>query len=350
MIKKDYLPAAGISLPRRINKFRKVVDHMKKICCLSAALALTCGMVSCGSKKPDGVYYMTGIVNGSWTDYADDLDDALQDDISNKISAYSIEFDGDEAEIKTVEGSIHTTYFCEYEIDSKTGEFTLDYQSMETDRNGETVKVNASDDGDGIVEQERITKLNVLSDGGGMPRYSAPWVSFSDKMNDLSFLPQFVKYGSDPGSIAEDCPATLYYMENVLCTELYGVELDGKYKPGKEFTLEFDQLEVYKHGPMADASKDSLDQREEIIEFQYHCDRTDSTIEFEDGEWTWYNHNGDVLNYGEYQESEEYEGLIAMYTTDKSKKILENFYTEMPILLYIADDGNVYYPAFVKEK
>mgnify|MGYP006951550873 CR=1 FL=1 len=315
-------------------------------------MATTCGMVSCGNKKPEGLYYMTGIVNGSWKDYADDLDDALQDDISVKSRYYGIEFDGDEAEIQVINDGIRKyTYFCEYEMDDKSGQFTFDYKELEVENESEgtVIKVKAGDTSEDPRERAMIERLDNLSEGGGMPRYSAPWVSFSDKMNDLSFLPLFMKCGSN-GTIVEDCPATLYNMGDVLCTELYGVELDGKYKLEKEFILEFDQLEVYEHGPVADANKDALDRHEEIIEFQYHSDRTDSTIEFEDGEWTWYNHEGDVLNVGEYQESEEYEGLIAMYITDKSKNVLENFYTEMPILLYLADDGNVYYPAFVKEK
>lgn len=333
---------------------------LKKIGCLAAVMALTCGMLSCGeAKKPEGLYYrIEPLELKFYEDYVDDLDDALKDYSEDNANLYSIEFDGDEAEIyEMYSGATYDTYIAEYKIDEKTGQFTFDYQSLERLVKGETIKVEPGDKSDDLKETALISKLEMLNDGGGAPRYSFPWIAINDKFADLGYLPKPVIYSGAGNNIVEGYPANLYNMGDVLCSEIYGFELDGKYKPGKRFTLKFDQLEAFRNGPAAEVYEDSLYQKEDIIAAHYHSEKTDSTIEFDDGEWTWYNHEGDVINDGEYIESEDYEGLIAMYYTGESEKmgvedpyIVYNMYAEKPIFLYITDDGEIYYPALIKEK
>lgn len=316
------------------------------------AAAMTYGLAACGSKAPEGKYFTLDSTNfENYNDFADDIDDAIKDYADENSDFYSIDFDGDEAEILYSESISNgeSIYYAGYSIDDKTNQFNFEYQSVERKGRDETLEYEISDklDEDDLVGKSLVELLKELDASGGMPAFSTPWTSRADKLTDYAVLPRFTRvyYGERP---TEDVPAVLYYMGDVICTDLYGVELDDKYKSGKKFTLNFDQYDAFADCPI---KKNLPEYFEESLALAYHCDKTDSTIEFEDGEWSWYNHEGDLLNDGEYVESDDYEGLIGMYITDKSERNTgSDMFCDMPIFLYFADDGNVYYPAFVKEK
>lgn len=307
--------------------------------------------------KPEGVYFTLDANFDFYKDYTDDFDGAIKDHADENAGYYSIDFDGDNATIFYQNSSGNDTYFAGYEVDGKTGKFNFEYRSMERRHNDDILSVEVGDEPEGRIKKALLFKLEDLNATGGMPAYSVPWTSKVDTFRSYGSLPILTGFESMSGLKAEarkEAPANLYNMGDVLCTDLYGIELDGKYKTDKKFTLDFDQYKVLEDNPRVIVAPE-MD--EMAITRQYGSDTTDSTIEFEDGNWNFYNHEGELLNNGKYIESKEYEGLVAMYFTEeseKSKYFADDekyaFFISKPIFLYFADDGEVYYPAFVKEK
>ena len=73
----------------------------------------------------------------------------------------------------------------------------------------------------------------------------------------------------------------------------------------------------------------------------------DCTINFSDGEWEWYNKNGELINNGTYSESDKYQGLISMSVTEDSEKPDSIMIELCPLLLYIYN-GEIYSPYYLK--
>lgn len=202
--------------------------------------------------------------------------------------------------------------------------------------------------------EARTDSMQKMNKTGACCRWAVPAMNFNDKWNDYALMPfiRFVKIGS---SINYDLPNTLKTVDKFLCTDTYGIELKGKYKRGKDFTLEYDledTMEEDEQSPFKSESdpEELRDRIEERAEMNYGCDSLESTIEFSDGEWEWFNDNGDFLNNGKYEESKDYPGLIKMYIDEDSEKCPDYAMYTCPLLFYIDDDGEIYYPAFVKMK
>ncbi len=147
-------------------------------------------------------------------------------------------------------------------------------------------------------------------------------------------------------------PCILKVKNDFLCIDTYGSSVQGKYARGKAFTINYN----YKTA-MEDCLYSSLYQTggttnpELITNMQSNLgdsgDRYDTTVEFANGEWTWRNSAGELINNGIYTESSKYPGLIEMQITDQSA-VNDSNYISIRVIFYIADNGKIYYPAFVK--
>lgn len=193
-----------------------------------------------------------------------------------------------------------------------------------------------------------IDRMEKLNKTGSYCKYAVPGMNMSDKWNDFAILP-FIRYTR--GTIMDiDSSNTLKTVDKFLCTDTYGIELEGKYKKGKSFTLTHDLEETLEEDEQSyiGSSEERLEETLERAEMNYHCDDLESTIKFSGGEWEWYNDEDELLNNGKYEESKKYPGLIKMYIDEDSEKHPDHALMNYPLWFYIADDGEIYYPAFVK--
>lgn len=265
-----------------------------------------------------------GAIKFSYEDFIDPNNDT-KTNINDKV-----EYDEDIIKVEYDEGIIKG------KSDKLDG---LSDEEKKEMRKKEQEKINAA----AVIE--RMEKLNKT---GAYCKYAVPGMNMSDKWNDFTLLP-FIRWTR--GTIMDiDRPNTLKTVDKFLCTDTYGIELEGKYKKGKDFTLKHDLEETLEEDEQSyiGSSEERLEETLERAEMNYHCDDLDSTIEFSDGEWEWYNADDELLNNGKYEESRKYPGLIKMYIDEDSEKhpvYAENTY---PLWFYIADDGEIYYPAFVK--
>lgn len=238
----------------------------------------------------------------------------------------------------------------------KDGAVKFSYENnIRYDRDNEDYKnININDDVDDRRSEAVIQLMQDLNKTGAYCKWAVPAMNFYDKWNDYAVMPfiRFIKIGS---SINYELPNTMKTVDKFLCTDTYGIELKGKYKRGKDFTLEHDledTMEEDEQSPFKSESdpEELRDKIEERAEMNYGCDSLESTIKFSDGEWEWFNDDGDLLNNGKYEESKDYPGLIKMYIDEDSEKCPDYAMNSYPLLFYIDDDGEIYYPAFVKMK
>lgn len=232
--------------------------------------------------------------------------------------------------------------------------------------NGETEdgeSLGIYEDIDDLSEQEKkklednmihaATKsMKKLNETGSFFKYVLPSMNYSDKWSDFSILP-FIRYVNSAGYFNSEDPNPLYTVNDFLCTDTYGIELDGKYKRGKDFTLKHDIEDTLENDEQSyykgrDDEEELIDKAIERAELAYDCDDVETSIEFSDGEWEWFNADGGLINNGRYDESKDYPGLIMMYVDEDSKNCPDYALYTYPLWFYIADDGEIYYPGYVR--
>lgn len=199
--------------------------------------------------------------------------------------------------------------------------------------------------------QAQVNEMQKLNETGSYVNIVAPAMNFNEKWTDYSILPciRWVSYGA---RVNYDYPNMLYAMDNFLCADTYGIELDGKYEKGKDFFLKHDIEDVIRNDEQSsffglEDTDEYLQRNIERARVQYDCDDVETTIEFSDGEWEWFNADGGLINNGKYNESKDYPGLIMMCLDEDSKNCPE-YAIDTPLWFYIADDGEIYYPEYVK--
>ncbi len=210
------------------------------------------------------------------------------------------------------------------------------------------------------IKKQEMEKMNILftvefmqklNESGSFLKIVVPGMNCSDKWSDFSVLP-FIRFVSPSVRIDYDYPNTLYAVDDFLCTDTYGIELDGKYKRGKAFTLKHDLEDTMENDEQSyykgrDNAEELIDKAIERAKHNYDCDDLETTIEFSDGEWEWFNADGGLINNGRYDESKDYPGLIMM-SLDEDSKNCPDYAITSPLWFYITDDGEIYYPGYVK--
>ncbi len=341
---------------------------MKKIISAALAGALCAGaFASCGDKEKEkgskngalstkGKSEYTAIIplDGNSQPIKESIDDGIKYSIDNakefqketnaEYSPYVIKFSGDKFVMPNRMIKDWTYYDGTFSI--KNGTIKFSYENYIAP--GNDYKVNINDKAEKVSIAAAIDQMEKLNKTGSYCKYAAPTMNAYDKWNDFTILP-FIRY-TQGTKMDIDRPNTLKTVDKFLCTDTYGVELDGKYKKGKSFILKHDLEDTLAKDEQSCVTRDDeLPERLlERAEMNYHCDDIESTIKFSDGKWEWYNDEDALLNNGKYEESKNYPGLIKMYVDEESEKCPDYAKNTYPLWFYITDDGEIYYPAFVK--
>lgn len=203
------------------------------------------------------------------------------------------------------------------------------------------------------VEASMIERMEKFNETGTFYNLVGNSINFSDKIRDFNIMPLFVQNVTGNNK-QEDVPVYLYCIDDLLCVPTYGFKLDGKYKAGKDFTVDYNALATYLDDEYSkyylfgyDKEKSRADDLKEVLERQLGS-TDDTKLEFSDGRWEWYSSDGELINDGVYQESSEYEGLIAMSITDDSVHCDADFKVLSPIFFYIDDSGSIWLPYMMK--
>lgn len=366
---------------------------MKKIISAVLAGALCAGaFVSCGDKekgskggalstKGKSEYAPLLPIDGNSEPIKESIDKGIEYSIDkakendSEYSPYVIKFSGDKFVMPYERGRDWT--FLDGKFSVKNGIIKFSYENFIALDDDTKININdkvepdkdiikgKSEKLDGLTNEEkkelrkkeqdkqmsvaRIEIMQKLNKYGSYCKYAVPGMNMSDKWNDFAILP-FIRWTRGT-RMDIDRPNTLKTVDKFLCTDTYGIELDGKYKKGKSFTLKHDLEETFEEDEQSYAARDdeTMERMLENAKCHYHyCDDLESTIKFSDGEWTWYNADDELLNNGKYEESKDYPGLIKMYVDEDSEKHPDHALVLYPLWFYIADDGEIYYPAFVK--
>ncbi len=337
-----------------------------------------------GGKLSDGRYACIYGIDGAFRRLAlDDLDDAIEHGLDNAEDFYYIDIDGKSFEANVINNANQTfKYSGDYSIQS--GKIDFEYKETRTytdgEQDGDAISVDddipeydaaimagtspkleglSTDEIKQLKKEERakviqafhIESMNNLNETGSFCKLIMPSANLSDKLKAYNVIP-FVRWhmGLDLGKTET---MTLKAVDDLICTDTYGIKLDGKYKPGKDFTLEYNMIDTVKNDEISPFNveetgygEEEMERLTESLSGQINSDDDyNTTFEFSDGEWSWYNAYDELINNGKYVESSDYPGLILMYIDEDSDNYSE-VAAVCPQTLYFADDGNVYYPAF----
>lgn len=215
-----------------------------------------------------------------------------------------------------------------------------------------------------------IEKMSLMNETGTFYHACRPSIFTLDRYVEYNMYPYFNmrhNYNRE-----ENEAVILEHHGDFLCTETYGFELDGRYRKGSDFEITYNPYDAFlddAYSPyyLDEWDEEELDDRIYLFYVYYFGQETynknsDTTIKFSEGLWEWYNEEGELINNGAYQESEDYPGLIMMTITEdsalapvdgesdrfsNSEVIWKQYSSIMPLLFYI-DGGEIYYPGYVK--
>ncbi len=145
---------------------------------------------------------------------------------------------------------------------------------------------------------------------------------------------------------------TLYKTGNFLSCETFGISINGTYQSGTEFDFKYNPIQEILENPDSTYNDTHPDTTRRLyLQMAYHLpegsENYDTTVHFSNGKWTWVNFQNQEINTGSYQESKTYPGLILMYLDNDSRRDSSSleYFCQM---IYIADDGKVYLPLYVR--
>ncbi len=339
------------------------------------------GKSSKGSASASGEYYMMHINGMKEYDDIENLDEAIEDDIDREyMSSVDITLDKKNFEVGIGAKMYDAWYEGKYSVGNDDAiEFEYDSYHVKSEDDEETVfecseerleemeedlewaqEINAdfsSSEEDFrkaitiLNENKRIETMLEMNESGTAPFRIAPPISANDR-NEFNIMPNFLPIiGSQKN---DDEVVTYKHKGDFLCVDTYGFELDGKYRAGDDFTINYDPIDAmtdfkysgfYWDGGFGDEIDEEIAQRwVNRYEISFKADDLDTTLEFSDGEWEWYNSEGDLINNGEYLESKDHKGLVYMFTTEDSEIDKET----LGSMFFYIDDGEIYYPGFIK--
>lgn len=238
-------------------------------------------------------------------------------------------------------------YDGDYKI--KDGEIKFDYESCKSYYMDEvklevSLKNKKSDDELSLAEKACKENMENYNKSGTYPEFLNTKISQNDKA--IGGIPII---GGEDGILGPIGSRTymLKPMGEFLCTDLYGLKLKDKYKKGKDFTISYDIEKAYSKNPNSkvntgDWDKEGFDRILENHKVRVQSESLKTEIRFSDGTWEYYNAENKLLSSGSYEESDDYKGMISM-----DIELYEGYSFPNAVLLYIADDGNIYYPAFI---
>lgn len=253
----------------------------------------------------------------------------------------------------------------------KSGEFDIsiydDIPEPVTDTNGKKGKNTKKSSNEELVKirnKRKQDEMKLLNESGTFYNPVCPRMFNVDKNISYSQFPWFKGvYGINRNS-EKDPPEMIYSVDDCICTPTYGFDKCSGYRSGMPFTLSFDAMAAMMDDPGSIYNRRLSNGDSNVTPFLNHIktefnQSTDTTIEFADGKWTWKNGAGEIVNNGYYLESSRYKGIIGMFTDENStksinaeskvqKRTAEQFNKLCPLLFYIAGDGTIWYPNWVK--
>lgn len=295
-------------------------------------------------------------------DFCDDLDKAVKESRAEaknfkesnscELAPYDINFSGESFSLSVPAPSNGNLFLYSGTYSVKNSRLYFDYNEQSSaDSYGNITRTDRINDSSGDrISEAVISTMEELNKTGSYPTWFMPSPSASDRFNYIFVIP--LLYTRRFNFSAKDCAFQLFAFEDILAAETYGISLDGSYKKGKDFVLSYDYIEMLTEDPYSyyslrsESEKESaLDTYKETAKNAFSSDASDTTIEFSEGRWEWLNHEGELINNGEYQESSDYPGLIAMYVTEDS--LVTEAPNDITLTLLYLNGGKVYFPCFV---
>ena len=376
---------------------------IRKITSMLASAALLACCVSCGDSGDgteekndlslgnplaaqtsvlDGKYASVDPIDGNWTSYKTDIDSGLRYAVKSYLNSdiKPLEFSGRSFRML---GS-----FISKEWSSYSGTYTLNdgkiifnYEKYHTENvdvdlneekpefdndiiiqkyKAEALKGLTKDEQTKRIKEEQTKRsisllheaLQELNKTGTYFNKVSARIMKSDKVNSPGILPIFSV--RSPGIMKRrDTPFMLCPVDDFICVETYGMKLDGSYRKGKNFTVNFDPMapyydDAYSNYNLEPDSRGRNDEMYQTYLERFFAGSRDTTITFSNGKWTWKNGAGEIVNNGYYMESDEHPGLIGMFIGEDSAHNDKNYQMVCPLLFYIAGDGTIWYPNWVK--
>ncbi len=282
---------------------------------------------------------------------------AVQDEYAEKQSSNCILLEDQLFSISMVPNSGSVVYEGLYQVSD--GQICFSYVSC-TVENGENTTVFRIDEPmDNRAWKANSEKMLEWNESGTyyVPCQPSPYAN--DRTPIFGIYPLFID--RNPHEKAEKDVVALEQHGDFLCVETYGFDLKN-YSKGGSFSITYNptktiQQDAYSRIYVDGLEDSAIEKRMSYFYYSFGQDEsaigTDTTLEFSDGIWEWYNSDGALINSGVYQESSEYPGLIMMSVTESSPALDQDiekssFTRSMPLLFYIAEDGEIYYPGFVR--
>ncbi|MBE6826512.1 MAG: hypothetical protein E7511_06490 [Ruminococcus sp.] len=259
--------------------------------------------------------------------------------------------------IATYRSSACAIYDGHYEINGGRVCFSYESYTNGNDPNAQVIRIDEpKDDRSWKAISERLLNMNEF---GTYCEPCMPKVYGIDRFPVQGVYPIMIERNVTRKAEEED--VALEHHGEFLCVETYGFELDT-YTKGEAFSITYNPertilLDEYSRYNMEGWDEAAIDKQLGRYCSFFGQDESaigeDTTLEFSDGHWEWYNSDGGLINNGIYQESQDYPGFIMMSVEENSVAVdtdqeKATFTHCMPLLFYIAEDGEIYYPAFVR--
>lgn len=342
---------------------------MKKTTAVLLASSILITFVSCGDKdskstsykKPSGEYISLLALNGKRvTAVNEGIDSMIEESREYYKDAEKLipfKFDGSSFEMFDTRDIQFPRYFFG-SFDYDNGKIKFKYEKQQVAKKDSTEMIAVDEEQTNRINKRIVEVMQNLNKTGSYFNIVGSAFHMSDKLADYAVVPLF--FANFKGIQKNpDVPVYLYSVDDFICVPTYGFKLDGNYSKGKDFKITFNPLatylddeysvyhtEDYEHNTTHDGQLYSDWLKERLT--NSFGDLDDTKLEFSDGEWNWYNSEGELLNNGIYDESSKYKGLISMAVTDDSKKNNTEYKIMSPLWFYIDGNGKIWYPNWVK--
>ena len=202
------------------------------------------------------------------------------------------------------------------------------------------------------------SRIPALNETGAYPARILPQCYLSEAARTAGFRLPFYLLRADAS------PSVLEVHGDFLCVPVYGFTIDGSYRKGGDFTVDYVPENTLRDDRWSLAYYNETDKTfsaqpdEERISAQLSMlagrygipdgSKLQLRLTFSGGSWEMTASDGTSISKGGYQESEKHPGLIAMYAeSDEPQK--QKIISEIrPLFLYIEKDNSVYYPGFIR--
>lgn len=216
----------------------------------------------------------------------------------------------------------------------------------------DTPEVQEADAGSDELSGRQMQLLNSVGKGTYFKYASPSWYAADYLKFDMRVMPMMMGMRSigvpliDMQEKMLDAAKKQYFTvhNGVLCADTAGWKLEGEYKKGESFTVEFDHLAPGDDWYYYNGGDDTPEERKKILESSIRAGAEPTKIEFSSGKWEWKSADGETLNTGSYNESDEIDGLFVMYVDENSSHSAGN---DIYQFVYI-NGSDVFFPYAVK--